>query len=118
AELLNSRQIIFEAGLKAGGALAFADVMQPLNKRGKIKWKMIEVKGSTSVKDYYRDDVALQCYVAREQGIEIGAVSLAHLDNQWVYPGGERYQGLLTEADLTDEALSRYDEAKFWVEEA
>lgn len=118
AELLTSRQIIFEAGMRAGGALAFADVMLPVNKRGKIKWKMIEVKGSTSVKDYYRDDVALQCYVAKEQGINIDSVSLAHIDNQWVYPGGENYKGLLKEEDLTQEALARHEEAKEWVEQA
>lgn len=118
AELLQKNQIIFEAGLQAGGGLAFADVMLPLNKKGKPKWKMIEVKSSTSVKDYYRDDVAMQCYVAKEMGVDIKKVALAHVDSSWVYPGDGKYDGLLTEADLTEEALSRYDEAKQWVEDA
>ncbi len=117
-ELLQGKQPIFEAGLSAGGALAFADVMLPLNKRGKTKWKMIEVKSSTSVKDYYRDDVALQCYVAKEQGIDLAAVSVACIDSTWVYPGDNNYQGLLFETDLTEEALSRYGEAKQWVDAA
>lgn len=118
AELLQQNHMIFEAGLQAGGALAFADVMLPLSKKGKPKWKMIEVKSSTSVKDYHRDDVALQCYVAKEMGVDIKEVALAHVNNNFIYEGGGNYQGLLQEEDLTQEALSRYSEAKQWVDEA
>lgn len=117
-ELLQGKRPIFEAGLSAGGALAFTDVMLPLHKRGKPKWKMVEVKSSTSVKDYYRDDVALQCYVAKNMEINLVEVSVACIDNQWVYPGKQNYQGLLYETDLTKEALSRYGEAKEWVDAA
>lgn len=116
-ELLEKNQPIFEAGMQAGGALAFADVMMPLNKKGKTKWKMIEVKSSTRVKDYYRDDVALQCYVAKNMDVDIKEVALACVDTSWVYQGDGDYRGLLYETDLTEEAISRYDEAKTWVEE-
>ena len=51
ADLLSSPQPIFEAGFKAGGALAFADVMLPKRKAGQRSWRMVEVKSSTSVKD-------------------------------------------------------------------
>ena len=57
--LLNSPQPVFEAGFSAGGALAFADVMLPLTQDGKLQWKMVEVKSSTSVKDYHREDAAI-----------------------------------------------------------
>src|SRR4051794_588218 len=63
--LLKSSQPIFEAGLSAGGALAFSDVMLPVRKKGKLEWRMIEVKSSTSVKDYHRDDVAIQTFIAK-----------------------------------------------------
>jgi hypothetical protein len=55
---------IFEAGFEAGGARAFADVLLPVRKRGKTVWRMVEVKSATSVKDYYREDAAIQATVA------------------------------------------------------
>ncbi len=117
-QLLTSAQPIFEAALSAEGALAFADVMLSSRKGGKRVWRMIEVKSSTEVKDCYRDDVAIQAFVARKAGVALTSVSLAHIDNQWVYPGGNDYQGLLVENDLTAEAFSREAEVKDWIAEA
>ena len=114
-ELLSGANPIFEAGFAAEGALAFADVMLPIQVDGERAWRMIEVKSSTSVKDYHRDDVAIQAYVARSSGVALSAISLAHINTQWVYPGDGDYQGLLTEADLTSEAFSRVEEVKGWI---
>lgn len=117
-ELLTSLSPIFEAGFSAGGALAFADVMLPARKAGKRVWRMIEVKSSTSVKDYHRDDIAIQAFVARSSGVALASVSLAHIDSSWVYPGGSDYQGLLLENDLTSEAFGREAEVKAWIADA
>lgn len=111
-------QPIFEAGLRAEGARAFADIMLPTRRGGIRSWRMIEVKSSTSVKDYYRDDVAIQTYIAKAAGVPLHSVALAHIDTQWIYPGGEDYQGLLVENDLTDEALGRGAEVKDWIASA
>lgn len=113
--LLSSNQPIFEAGFAAAGALAFADVMLPVRKGGKKSWRMIEVKSSTEVKDYHRDDTAVQAFIAREAGVPLCAISLAHIDSSWTYPGGGDYQGLLCEIDLTEEAFSRGDEVQSWI---
>ncbi|MHB9118964.1 MAG: DUF2779 domain-containing protein [Burkholderiales bacterium] len=118
AELLHSEQPIFEAGFSAGGALAFADVMLPEQKNGQQVWRMVEVKSSTRVKDYHRDDVAVQAFVAQSAGIPLESISLAHIDSSWVYPGNEDYQGLLKENDLTAEAFSRTEEVKGWIAQA
>ncbi len=115
AALLAKPQPIFEAGFTAEGALAFADVMLPTRKGGKRAWRMIEVKSSTEVKDYYRDDVAVQAFVARSAGAPIVSVALAHIDSKWVYPGGGDYSGLLVENDLTAEAFGRGEEVKAWI---
>jgi hypothetical protein len=119
AELLqHSMQPIFEAGFKAGGALAFADVMLPQGKNGNSVWKMVEVKSSTGVKDYHRDDIAVQAFAAQASGVKLQSVALAHIDSTWVYPGDKDYRGLLAEKDLTEEALGRTEEVKGWIAEA
>lgn len=109
---------IFEAGFAANGALSLADVMLPVKLGRKCGWLMVEVKSSTSVKDYHRDDAAIQAYVARVAGVSLLGIALAHVDSGWVYPGGGDYDGLLVEHDLTDEAFARGEEVEGWIAEA
>ena len=118
AELLSTTQPIFEAGFSAGGALAFADVMLPVHKEGHQVWRMVEVKSSTRVKDYHRDDVAVQAFVAQSAGVPLESIALAHIDSSWVYPGDDDYRGLLKENDLTTEAFARTEEVKGWIAQA
>ncbi len=115
-QLLRGVDPIFEAGLTGGGVFAFADVMLPGQRSA--SWNMIEVKSSTSVKDYHRDDIAIQTYAARSSGVEIESVSLAHIDSSWTYPGNQDYEGLLKVNDLTKDALSRHEEVAEWVKQA
>jgi hypothetical protein len=119
AELMaDARLPVFEAGFKADGALAFADVMLPEFENGQLAWRMIEVKSSASVKDYHHDDIAVQAFITRAAGVKLKSVSVAHIDSSWVYPGNEDYRGLLTENDLTAEAFARTEEVKGWIAEA
>lgn len=116
--LLKTAHPIFEAGFSASGALAFADVMLPEQKDGQRVWRMVEIKSSTSVKDYHRDDVAVQAFVAQSAGVALQSIALAHIDNSWTYPGNGDYRGLLRENDLTAEAFSRTEEVKAWIDQA
>ena len=84
-ELLGKSAPIFEAAFRIPGALALADVMLPVRKSGKRMWKMVEVKSSTSVKDYHLDDAAIQAYVARTAGVPLAGVAIACIDSDWVY---------------------------------
>ena len=62
---------VFEMGFRAAGVLAFADVMLPVQTEGDTPaWRMVEVKSSTSVKGYHREDIAIQTYVARQAGVD------------------------------------------------
>jgi hypothetical protein len=79
---------------------------------------MVEVKSSTSVKDYHRDDVAIQTYIACTAGVNLKSVAVAVIDSTWIYPGDNNYTGLLKEQDLTEEALGRAEEVKAWIAEA
>lgn len=110
--LLSQGKPIFEAGFAADGALAFADVLLPDEGGG---WHMVEVKSSGSVKDYQRDDVAIQSLAARAAGVPLRTVRVAHIDTSWTYPGHGDYRGLLQEADLTDEVAGREPEVRAWV---
>lgn len=116
--LTNSDVPILEAGFSGNGLLAFADVMLPVDSNGKRVWKMVEIKSSTSVKEYHRDDIAVQSYVAQVSGFPLKTVSVAHIDSSWIYPGDGDYSGLLTEKDLTESTLSRTNEVEEWVKAA
>lgn len=113
--LLKSSTPIFEAGFKAEGALAFADVLLPTKKGARKAWRMVEVKSSTSVKDYHQDDAAIQAFVVQAAGVPIEAIALAHIDSEWVYPGKQNYQGLLKEQDLSDAVMGRGAEVQEWI---
>lgn len=106
---------VFEAGLTAAGALAYADVMLPDRSDGTLRWKMVEVKSSGSVKSYQRDDLAVQSYLAAQAGIPLSSASIAHIDNRFLYQSDGDYRGLLHEEDLTEEASSRHDEVAAWI---
>ena len=45
--LLATPQPIFEAGFVGAGALAFADVLLPVEREGQRRWRMVEIKSST-----------------------------------------------------------------------
>ena len=90
---------IFEATFEHDGILVRADVLLPDGDA----WRLVEVKASTSVKDYHVLDCAIQEWVLRNAGIDLTSISLAHVNNQFVYEGDGNYDGLLAEHDLTDE---------------
>jgi hypothetical protein len=82
-ELLESAQPIFEAGFAGEGAVAFADVMLPINKEGSLARRMVEVKSAAEVKDYHWDDAAIQAFVARRAGVRLETIAVAHADSAW-----------------------------------
>jgi CRISPR/Cas system-associated exonuclease Cas4 (RecB family) len=94
---------IFEATFRYEGVLIRADVMIPDDYEVSNGWRVIEVKASTSVKDYHVLDCAIQDWVLRNAGINVTSISLAHINNQFVYAGDGNYEGLLVENDLTDD---------------
>jgi hypothetical protein len=116
SELMAEPRPIFEAGFSAHGGLAFADIVLPGSNAS--SWRMVEVKSSTSVKDYQRDDAAIQAYVARRAGIDLQSIAIAHIDSGWVYQGDGNYNGLLVESDITEEAFSRSEEVEEWISRA
>ena len=60
-----------------------------LHRRGDGRWRLIEVKSTTDVKDHHFEDVAIQCRVVSRSGVDVASACLAHVNRSYVYPGGE-----------------------------
>jgi len=115
--LLATAQPVFEAGFEAEGALAFADILLPVDPEAR-RWRMVEVKSATRLKDYHREDAAIQAFVARAAGVALDRIALARIDSTWVYPGNGHYRGLLVEEDLSADAFGRHGEVASWIARA
>lgn len=110
---LPERRPLFEAGFAALGAMSFADILLP---HGSAQgWRLVEVKSSTEVKDYYLEDAAIQGAVARAAGLQLDSISIAHIDSSWTYPGHGDYRGLLVEQDVSDEVQARSSDVANWI---
>lgn len=103
---------LFEAAFRHAGVLVRADVLQPV-KRGH---DLIEVKASTAVKDYQLDDCAIQAWVITKAGVPLRRISIAHVNNQFVYKGDGDYRGLLVVEDQTDAVRSRMRDVPGWID--
>lgn len=79
-----------------------------LARAGKREWDLVEVKSSTSVKDEYLDDLAVQLHVAEGSGVAVRRAALLHVNNQYVWQGGPYdLEALFTLQDQTDVARGR-----------
>ena len=115
---LTERKTIFEAGFQANGTLSLADILIPVEDASGPAWRMVEIKSSTSVKEYHVKDLAVQTAVATEAGVRLTKVSVAHVDNTWTYPGSQDYSGLLKEVDQTDHVKELSADVAQWLNDA
>jgi predicted RecB family nuclease len=93
---------IYEAAFTHAQIRARVDI---LARRSGDAWDLIEVKSSSGFKEEYLHDIAIQLHVAEGSGVRIGRAMLLHVNNQYVWPGGDYDLGaLFTELDLTADA--------------
>jgi predicted RecB family nuclease len=96
------------------GFIAFDDVVvRPdilVRTRGN-RWRLIEVKSTSRVKDEHLDDLAIQAYVLTGAGLTLDATCLMHINTGYLYPGGtlDLHQ-LFQEQELTAEVATRQGE--------
>ena len=95
---------IFEATFDYDGLVVRVDILD----RSEARPRIIEVKAATRVKEHYLDDCAIQAWTLQQLGLPIRQVAVAHIDNQFVYQGDGRYEGLFTEADVTEPVYERF----------
>ncbi len=87
-ELVTNREIpaIFEGVFEQDGVLVRVDV---LYRRRDGRWRLVEVKSSTAVKEQHLDDVAIQYRVLSRCGLDVGSCCLAHVNRAYVFSGGD-----------------------------
>jgi hypothetical protein len=105
------RRPMFEATFQAGGVLVRVDLLLPA--RG--GYRLVEVKSSTSVKPYHLEDASVQAWVARQAGLPVTKVELAHVDNRFIYSGGNHYAGLFAHVDVSAEVKAREKDVPKWI---
>ena len=86
-ELLENPEIpaIFEGTFEHDDVFVRVDILQ---RRRDHRWRLIEVKSTTSVKDHHLADVAIQHKIVTDSGVDLAASCLAHVNRDYIYQGG------------------------------
>lgn len=98
-------QFIYEAAFSAERVFAAMDILAHVEGE---RWA-IEVKSSTSVKEYHLDDTSLQYYVMKAAGCTPDKVFILHINNSYTRQGDIDPRGLLKLTEITEEVLSRQE---------
>jgi predicted RecB family nuclease len=78
--------VIFEGTFEHGGVLVRVDI---LHRRRDGRWRLIEVKSTTDIKDHHLDDVGIQYRVLSRSGLDVASACLAHANRNYIYAGGD-----------------------------
>ena len=92
-------EIIYEGAFAFNNVLVRCDILKR-NQDG--SWDLIEVKGSTEVKNEHLQDVAVQRYVAEGAGLKIRRAELMRVDNTYVKNGPIVPGKFFVRDDITD----------------
>src|SRR5208282_528917 len=76
---------IFEGTFENGGVLVRVDMLQ---RRRDRRWRLLEVKSSTQLKESHLDDVGIQARVVSRSGLDLAASCLMHVNRNYVFQGG------------------------------
>ena len=109
-----SNQPIFEAAFEVNNVLVRVDLLIP-EKEG---YRLVEVKGSSSEKPYYLEDIAVQTWVMREAGIAPTKSCLSHINSNFVYQGNNQYKDFFAEVDLTNKIEEHVSLVGQWINNA
>lgn len=113
-EAVSNRQTIFEGAFFEENVMIRADLLFPENNG----YRLVEVKSSTGVKSYHVDDVTVQSWVMEKAGCSPTSMALAYINNQFIYQGDGNYEGLFTEADLSNQVKPNMPQVQSWVDAA
>jgi hypothetical protein len=105
--IADGHEVIFEASAvhMQDGTHARIDILRKVP--GANAWDMIEIKGSTSVKDYHHDDMAFQYRAFTGAGYRINRCYMMLIDNSYVRNGAVDPSGLFKLEDITEIVLDK-----------
>ena len=114
-----------EVPMMHGGIYARADALMPSD----LGYVLRETKASSfplkgdkvtpaAPKVHHLNDLAIQAWVMTRAGIPMARAELNLLNNQWRYPGGNDYEGLFRQLDVTAEIAPLMDQVPQWRDEA
>lgn len=102
-------EVIYEAAFMYNEVLIYADIIV---KHG-TKWKVYEVKSSTSISPTNVNDISVQYYVMSNAGLEIENISLIYINNEYVRHGDFNLKQFFNIESLLPYAVDNQD----WVSE-
>lgn len=85
------------------GCYARVDILHRPNEND--PWHLIEVKSSSSVKDYHVDDIAFQYYVLKAAGYKILKCFIMHIDANYVRQGKIEIEQMFVLQDVISDVL-------------
>ncbi|HEY4843489.1 MAG TPA: DUF2779 domain-containing protein [Terriglobales bacterium] len=82
-ELIGNPEVptIFEGTFENDGVFVKADILE---RRKENRWRLIEVKSTSDLKDQHLEDVAIQSHVLSQAGLDLASVWLAHINRSYV----------------------------------
>lgn len=96
---------IYEAAFFNEEVLAALDI---LHHHGNERWA-IEVKSSTSLKEYHILDASLQYWVMSKSGFKPDKFFLMHINNSYIKRGAIEVEQLFTLVDMTNEVIQNQE---------
>lgn len=110
--IARGEDIIFEATAihPIDGGYSRIDILKRVD--GSDEWDLIEVKSSTSVKDYHIDDMAFQYHVFNGAGYKIRKCFMMVLDNSYVRNGEVDPRQILRLEEISGPVLAKQGEVE------
>jgi hypothetical protein len=85
-ELVVNREVpaIFEGAFEHESVVVKTDILE---RRKESRWRLVEVKSTSDLKEHHLEDVAIQSHVLSHSGLDLASVWLAHINRKYVLAG-------------------------------
>jgi hypothetical protein len=77
---------IFEGAFENQRVVVKTDILQ---RRKENRWRLVEIKSTSDLKEHHLEDVAIQSYVLSRSGLDLASVWLAHINRTYVLGEGK-----------------------------
>lgn len=112
---LEEAATIVQGRFEVNNLTCIVDVLTKIDEKS---YKLVEIKSSTKVKLEHQYDLAFQVYVLEQYGLKIDAISVMHVNNEYVRKGKIDPKQLITETDVTSDVKDLLDITEKKVAEA